>query len=141
MENNNMTHRFSKEELIDLSNATIDKIKVRTIKKVFLMLGITVGVVGVVGASRLLGIDPETMKNIAYAATIADSAILAVTVHNVLVSYFSTKVAKNALNKFEEGQFDSNYYNEQYLESAMEMAGTTREELEAELSEKKGMKM
>ena len=87
------------------------------------MIGIIIGIIGIVGAARLLGIDPETMDIIAYAATIAVSVVLGVTVPRFMVSFFSIKVAKNALAKFQEGQFDSDYYYEQYLVSAMEVAG------------------
>ena len=118
-----MTQNYSKEELVELSNVIIRKLKINTIKRAFLMIGIIIGIIGIVGAARLLGIDPETMDIIAYAATIAVSVVLGVTVPRFMVSFFSIKVAKNALAKFQEGQFDSDYYYEQYLVSAMEVAG------------------
>ena len=65
-----MTQNYSKEELVELSNVIIRKLKINTIKRVFLMIGIIIGIIGIVGAARLLGIDPETMDIIAYAATI-----------------------------------------------------------------------
>ena len=95
-----MTQNYSKEELVELSNVIIRKLKINTIKRAFLMIGIIIGIIGIVGAARLLGIDPETMDIIAYAATIAVSVVLGVTVPRFMVSFFSIGVAKNALAKF-----------------------------------------
>lgn len=136
-----MTQRFSKEELIELSNANIDKFKANRKKKVFMMLGLSCATVGIVGAARLMGLDQEAMNAVAAAATIAESAVLGATVPKFILSCVTTKTAKQVLEKYENGEFDDEFYYKEVLEPAMKMAGTIREELESEINSKKGMGM
>ena len=138
-----METQLTKEELIELSEATIDKLKLRKTQKLFGMLGLLAASIGSVALSKALGLDQGTVHAIANGAMIANGIIASTNVKKIFTSSIAVGSFKRGYEEFKRGEYGTNeeYYNN-FLKQAWDFAKVSESEIKEHLEKKsKGISM
>ncbi len=129
---------FTKEELMELSNATIDKLKLKRNRKIFSTIGLLVALVGSVGAARLIGVDQSVIETMAQGIMIANGVVANFGIMLVFRDNLVIKNFKKGVSKLEAGEINEEDYYKKWLEEAWYFAKINYEEIENELNNGKG---
>ena len=132
---------MSKEDIIKIAEMNIDDLKKKRMKSTFTCLGITAAIIAGVGVAKLSGMDYEALKATGALAMAANSGILGVTVPKMFVSHAAVIVAKEELEKYKSGNYDTEEKYDKFLRSAVDFTGKTMSEMESRLEQSKGVSM
>lgn len=125
---------FTKEELRELSNATIDKLELKRNRIIFSTIGLLVALVGSVGVARLLGVDQSVIESMTQGIMIANGIVANFGIKLVFRDNRVIKNFRKGVAKLEAGEINEEDYYKKWLEEAWYFAKTNYEEIENELN-------
>ena len=129
---------FTEYELKELSNVTIDKLKLKRNRTIFSTIALLVVLVGSVGAARLIGVDQSKIEAMAKVIMIANGIVANFGIKYVFIDNLFIKNFKKGVSMLEAGEINEEDYYKKWLEEAWYFAKTNYEEIENELNNGKG---
>ncbi len=132
---------FTKYELEELSNITIDKLELKRNRTIFSTIALLVILVGSVGAARLIGVDQSKIEAMAKGimianGVVANGGILLAFMDNLVLKHF-----KNGVSELEAGKIEEEDFYKKWLEEAWYYANTNYEKIVKELNDGMGYRL
>ncbi len=134
--------KYTKEQLIAMSEVEIDMMKVNRYKKIFLMAGMAAAIVG--AAAALGNVLPEgsaALSNIANAAMVANGITIPVNLGKVVKAFFYKSESEKALQEFKNGEIDEDRYYKDFIIKSLDYLNVTFDEIKDEAEKRMGRGM
>ena len=112
---------MTKEELLQLSDVTIDKMKWNGYKKLFSMLAVLGAMAGSVGIANALGVSQDVLENMVTTIMIANGVVAPYGIIQIFYNSFAIKTFKNKgvdllkSGKMSEEEFYNNWLKEVWM--------------------------
>lgn len=116
-----MEKEMTKEELLQLSDVTIDKMKWNGYKKLFSMLAVLGAMAGSVGIANALGVSQDVLENMVSTIMIANGVVAPYGIYKIYYNSFAIKTFKNKgvdllkSGKMSEEEFYNNWLKEVWM--------------------------
>ena len=136
-----MEKNFTEYELKELSNITINKLKLKRNRTIFSTIALLVLLVGSVGASRLIGVDQSKIEAMAQGIMIANGVVANGGILLAFMDNMAIKSFKKGIAKLEAGEIDEESYYNTWLKEAWNFANINYEKIVKELNDGMGYRL
>ena len=131
-----MEKEMTKEELFQLSDATIDKFKKNGYRKLFTMLGILGVMVSSVGVANALGIDPTVLEHMVDGIMFANSAVAFYSIKGFLRNKIAIKTFNEGVAQFKNGEMSEEEFYNEWLKGAWTYVNSNYYEIKGMVNQK-----
>ena len=111
-----MKEELTKVELLQLSEATIDKMKARGYRMLFLMFAIVCALVASVGVARALGIKSADLDTLSSGIMFANSFVVYTGIKNVRRNRIAIETFEEGIAEFKNGEISEEDFYREWLE-------------------------